>query len=114
METYKRAMEGEYNFTELKERVNKRPLPRVEIVDMRREVRRGNNTAFSSALKAELAAVLEKKQQAIVFLNQRGYSKSVICTSCGYVPKCEACDVALTYIWRRARSNAITATQNIK
>ena len=97
VETYKRAMEGEDKFTELKERVNKRPLPRVEIVDMRREVRRGNNTAFSSALKAELAAVLEKKQQAIVFLNQRGYSKSVICTSCGYVPKCEACDVALTY-----------------
>ena len=97
METYKRAMEGEYNFTELKERVNKRPLPQVEIVDMRREVRRGNASVFSSALKAELKSVLENGHQAILFLNQRGYSKSVICTSCGYVPKCEACDVALTY-----------------
>ena len=97
VETYKRAMEGEYNFTELKERVNKRPLPQVEIVDMRREVRRGNDSVFSSALKAELKSVLEEGHQAILFLNQRGYSKSVICTSCGYVPKCEACDVALTY-----------------
>ena len=97
VETYKRAMEGEYNFTELKERVNKRPLPQVEIVDMRREVGRGNASVFSSALKAELKSVLENGHQAILFLNQRGYSKSVICTSCGYVPKCEACDVALTY-----------------
>ncbi len=97
VETYLRARRGEYALVELKERINGKKLPEVEIVDMRREVRRGNNTAFSSALKAELSEVLAKGNQAIVFLNQRGYSKNVICTSCGYVPTCEACDVALTY-----------------
>lgn len=97
VESYKRAEEGVYNLAKMPERVNKRALPEVEIVDMRREVRRGNNTVFSSALKAELDRALSCGNQAIVFLNQRGYSKSVICTSCGYVPTCEACDVALTY-----------------
>lgn len=64
---------------------------------MRQEIRRGNHTAFSSYLKEELETCLEKGNQAILFLNQRGYSKSVICTECGYVPKCEQCDVSLTY-----------------
>ncbi|PWM71428.1 MAG: primosomal protein N' [Bacillota bacterium] len=97
VESYRLASSGEYGLVEMNNRINRRALPEVEIVDMRREVRRGNNTAFSGALKAELKEVLEKGNQAIVFLNQRGYSKSVICTSCGYVPKCEACDVSLTY-----------------
>ena len=97
IESYRLAKEGVYNLAEMTKRINQRALPEVEIVDMRREVRRGNNTVFSGALKAELKEVLDKGLQAILFLNQRGYSKSVICTSCGYVPKCEACDVSLTY-----------------
>ena len=64
---------------------------------MRQEIRRGNNTPFSSILKVELDECLAKGNQAIIFLNQRGYSKTVICTECGHVQKCEACDVSLTY-----------------
>ncbi|MBQ3115707.1 MAG: primosomal protein N' [Clostridia bacterium] len=97
IESYKKAMDGEYNLIELPDRINKRPLPEVEIADMRLEVRRGNNSVFSSALKFELEKCLKNNNQAIIFLNQRGYSKTVICTECGHVQKCDACDVSLTY-----------------
>ena len=97
IESYKNALDGVYNLIELPERINKRSLPDVEIVDMRKEIRRGNNSPFSSALKEELQKCLDRGNQAIIFLNQRGYSKMVICTECGHVQKCEACDVSLTY-----------------
>ncbi len=97
LESFKKAQDGEYNLIELPERINKRPMPEVEIVDMRNEVRRGNNTPFSSALKSELEECLNKGNQAMIFLNQRGYSKTVICTECGHVQKCDSCDVSLTY-----------------
>ena len=97
VDMYKRAQEGEFSLIELKNRINKRPLPEIIIADMRREVRRGNNTAFSGALKEELEKCLAAGKQAILFLNRRGYSQTVICKECGYVAKCEACDVSLTY-----------------
>lgn len=97
VESYLNATEGVYNLIELPDRINKRPLPEVEIADMRKEIRRGNNSPFSSALKDELKACLDKGNQAIIFLNQRGYSKTVICTECGHVQKCDACDVSLTF-----------------
>ncbi len=96
-ETYKRAQEGEFSLIRLTKRINKRPLPEIIIADMRREVRRGNNSAFSWALKEELEKCLAADKQAILFLNRRGYSQTVICKECGYVAKCEACDVSLTY-----------------
>ncbi len=91
------AEKGEYNLVTLPDRINKKPLPQVEIADMRQEVRRGNNTVFSSALREELKKCLDSGNQAIIFLNQRGYSKTVICAECGHVQKCSDCDVALTY-----------------
>ncbi len=97
VDTYKKAVDGVYNLIELPERINKRPLPEVEIADMRIEVRRGNNTPFSSVLKSELDECLNNGNQAIIFLNQRGFSKTVICTECGHVQKCDSCDVSLTY-----------------
>ena len=97
VETYKRAKEGEFSLIKLEKRINKRPLPEIIIADMRREVRRGNNSAFSGALKEEIEKTLAADKQAILFLNRRGYSQTVICKECGYVAKCEACDVSLTY-----------------
>ncbi len=96
-ETYKRAKEGEFSLIRLEKRINKRPLPEIIIADMRREVRRGNNSSFSGALKEEMEKCLAADKQAILFLNRRGYSQTVICKECGYVAKCEACDVSLTY-----------------
>ena len=98
IESYKSAtIDNVYNLIELPDRINKRPLPQVDVVDMRREVMRGNNSPFSSLLKDEIGECLEKGNQAIIFLNQRGYSKTVICTECGHVQKCSDCDVSLTY-----------------
>ena len=97
VDTYKRAKEGEFSLIRLEKRINQRPLPEIVIADMRREVRRGNNSAFSSALKEEIEKCLAADKQAILFLNRRGYSQTVICKECGYVAKCEACDVSLTY-----------------
>ena len=97
IESYVKAVEGETGLITLTERINKKPLPEIIIADMRKEVKRGNNTAFSSALREELAETLAGGNQAIIFLNRRGYSRTVLCRDCGYVAKCEHCDVALTY-----------------
>ncbi len=97
VETYKRAKDGEFSLIRLDKRINKRPMPEIVIADMRREVRRGNNTPFSSALKEEIEKCLAADNQAILFLNRRGYSQTVICKECGYVAKCDSCDVSLTY-----------------
>ena len=97
VETYKKAQDGEFSLIRMDKRINKRPLPEIIIADMRREVRRGNNSSFSGALKEEIEKCLSANKQAILFLNRRGYSQTVICKECGYVAKCEACDVSLTY-----------------
>jgi len=97
VESYSLAKNGDYNLVTLSGRINKRSLPEVEIADMKREIRRGNNSVFSSVLKDEIENCLKKGNQAILFLNQRGYSKSVICTECGHVQTCDSCDVSLTY-----------------
>nr|MDE7454002.1 primosomal protein N' [Clostridia bacterium] len=97
VETFVKAAEGEYNLITLTERINKKPLPEIIIADMRKEVRRGNNSAFSKALRDELDETLKSGNQAIIFLNRRGYSRTVMCRDCGYVAKCENCDVTLTY-----------------
>ena len=97
VETYKKAVEGEFSLIRLEKRINQKPMPEITIADMRREVRRGNSSAFSGVLKEELSKCLIAGKQAILFLNRRGYSQTVICKECGYVAKCEACDVSLTY-----------------
>ena len=97
VESYVKAVDGEFNLITLTERINKKPLPEIIIADMRREVKRGNNTAFSAALREELDNTLKSGNQAIIFLNRRGYSRTVLCRDCGYVAKCENCDVTLTY-----------------
>ncbi len=97
IETYRRAKEGEFELITLPERINRRPMPEVQLVDMRREVKRGNPSPFSAILKEKLEACLARGDQAILFLNRRGYSQTVICRDCGYVAKCEHCDVSLTY-----------------
>ncbi len=97
IESYLAAQTGSYNFITLPERINGKALPQIEIVDMRKEVRRGNASPFSTALRQEIAECLNNGNQAMIFLNQRGYSKSVICTECGHVQRCPSCDVSLTY-----------------
>ncbi len=72
-------------------------LPPVQVVDMRTELKDGNTSIFSRALQHQLAATLERGQQAILFLNRRGKSTYVFCRDCGYVASCPGCDTPLTY-----------------
>jgi len=72
-------------------------LPPVQVVDMRQELQGGNRSIFSHALQAALGAVLENKQQAILFLNRRGTATYVFCRDCGHVLKCPRCDTPLTF-----------------
>lgn len=97
VETYRRAESGEFSLIRMEKRINRKPMPEILVTDMRREVRRGNNSSFSGVLKEELSKCLAAGKQAILFLNRRGYSQTVICKECGYVAKCESCDVSLTY-----------------
>lgn len=94
--TYYKALEGEYKLTLLTNRVNN-TYPDVEIVDMRKELKAGNFSVFSSKLRDLTQETLSKGKQAIFFLNRRGYSSFVSCRSCGFVLRCDRCDVNYTY-----------------
>ena len=93
--SYHKAITGEYQLLEMLERVNGQKLPPIEVVDMTNEVRLGNPDIFSSALKSELEKCINNKNQAILFLNRRGYASFVMCKSCGFNIKCPDCDVSL-------------------
>lgn len=97
IESYYKASQGEYRLLKLPERINRRALPEIQIVNMCKEVYAGNNGMFSRLLVEELRECLDKGEQAIIFINRRGYSSYMMCRSCGYVPKCERCDVSLVY-----------------
>ena len=97
LESYYLAKQGEYNLVCMPERINKKPLPEMIIVDMRKEIRKGNVAPFSKALVDELTSCVNGGNQAMIFLNRRGYSQKIICRECGYVAKCDNCDVALNY-----------------
>lgn len=79
------------------ERVGGRPMPEVEIVDMREELREGNRSMFSRKLHAAIGARLERGEQTVLLLNRRGYSTFVMCRSCGHTAACPHCDISLTY-----------------
>lgn len=79
------------------ERVGGRPLPPVEVIDMREELREGNRSMFSRKLHELLTDRLEKGEQSVLLLNRRGYSTFVMCRSCGYTAQCPHCDISLTY-----------------
>ncbi|MGN1414324.1 MAG: primosomal protein N' [Anaerovoracaceae bacterium] len=102
--SYQRCKEGIYQLLELKERFNQTPLPEVEIVDMREELKAGNLTIFSRALFRSMKETLEAGQQIILFQNRRGYSSFISCRECGTAMKCPKCGISLTYHkgWDRA------------
>ena len=91
------AGRGIYSFFRLENRYNERQLPDVQIVDMKRELRRGNGGNISSTLYKELAANIERGEQSILFINRRGSHKLISCGECGYTYKCPRCSVSLTY-----------------
>lgn len=97
IETYYRARNGELGLAELSERVNGSPMPEVEVVDMREELKSGNKSIFSSSLTEAILDNLKSGDQMILFLNRRGHSTFVSCRECGIVMKCPRCSISLTY-----------------
>jgi primosomal protein N' (replication factor Y) (superfamily II helicase) len=98
LESYYNAKKHKYALVELPDRVEKRPLPQVEIVDMRQEFQEtGQEQVISRKLAEEIRERLEKKEQVMVLLNRRGYSPVVLCRACGKTLQCKNCAVSMTH-----------------
>ncbi|MBS3948875.1 MAG: primosomal protein N' [Dethiobacter sp.] len=97
LESYCLAEKGDYVLSRLPNRIHDRPLPPVEIVDLRREMKEGHRSVFSRALLAALANTQAAGRQAIILLNRRGYATFVLCRECGFVLRCPACQLALKF-----------------
>ena len=97
IDSFYKAKMGEYELIELPTRVNGKDMPALEIVDMCSEIRNGNGSMFSTKLLSAMKETIASNNQVLLFLNRRGYSSFIRCTECGYVAKCEDCDVSLVY-----------------
>ncbi|HZG74837.1 MAG TPA: primosomal protein N', partial [Paenibacillus sp.] len=97
LETYLAAHRGVYTLLEMPDRAFGQAMPRVDIVDMRQELRDGNRSMFSGRLREALETRLERGEQSVLLLNRRGYSTFVMCRSCGFAAQCPHCDITLTY-----------------
>ena len=97
VETMYRAKSGDYRLYTLKNRFGGKPLPQVRIVDMREEIKNGNDLAFSRELLEDLRQTREQGKQTILFLNRRGNSRYLMCVDCGEAPECPRCSARLTY-----------------
>lgn len=94
--SYYRCMKGEYQLFQLPARATKNLLPKVDVVDMKEELKSGNRSILSRQLHDLIADRLTKREQVMLFLNRRGYAGFISCRSCGYVMKCPHCDVSLS------------------
>jgi primosomal protein N' (replication factor Y) (superfamily II helicase) len=98
LESYFNAKKNKYTLVELPDRVEQRPLPEVEIVDMRQEFQEtGQEQVVSRKLAEEIRERLEKKEQVMVLLNRRGYSPVALCRACGKTLQCKNCAVSMTH-----------------
>ena len=101
LESYQKAKNGVYTLVRLTKRYGGARLPAVEIADMRREVGEGNTSPLGRQLIERLAATVSDGEQAILFLNRRGYNHFLSCRSCGEAVRCPSCSVSMTYHTRR-------------
>ncbi len=96
MDSFYHAKNGEYELLELTQRVQEKPLPSCEVIDLREELRNGNRSILSERLQELMEDRLAKKQQMMLFINRRGVAGFMSCRACGYVVKCPHCDVSLS------------------
>ena len=97
IESMYRAKSGAYKLYTLHERYNGRPLPEVDIVDMREELKLGNDTSLSVPLREAILQTRDAGRQTILLLNRRGNSRALVCIDCRQTPECPRCSVKLTY-----------------
>jgi len=106
IESFQKAAEGEYRLLKIAERIEKRALPKVDIVDMRQErLDAKEPKIFSRALEHSISQVLNKGGQVMLFMNRRGFSTFINCRKCGYVVTCRYCNVSMTYHFDTKRLN---------
>lgn len=96
LESYARAKVKKYQLLELETRINQKELPKVDIIDMKKELKKGNSI-LSSIAKESIIDKINKKEQIMILMNRRGYSNYIMCNECGEVIKCPNCDISLTY-----------------
>ena len=102
MESFYKAEAGDWGFLPLRERALSRPLPSVQVVDLREGYKKGDPPGiFSPPLAEAIADRLGKHEQTILFLNRRGYAQFLLCRDCGYTTRCPHCDVSLTFHARK-------------
>jgi primosomal protein N' (replication factor Y) (superfamily II helicase) len=98
LESWQNSTQGKYTRIEMNDRVKNRPLPEVELIDMRREFKEaGQEHLFSRSLVDQTRQALERGEQALILLNRRGYSFAVMCRACGQKLECQNCAIALTH-----------------
>jgi primosomal protein N' (replication factor Y) len=98
LESWQNGVLGKYARIEIRERVMNRPLPEVELIDMRQEFQQtGQDQLFSRALVEQTKSALDRGEQALILLNRRGYSFAVICRACGQKLECQNCAISLTH-----------------
>ncbi len=104
LESYFNAQKNKYSLLELPDRVEQRPLPKIEILDMKEELRdTGHEQVISRRLAAEIGERLARREQVMVLLNRRGYAPVVLCRACGHTARCANCAIALTHHKREHR-----------
>lgn len=96
VESFYQAKEGNYELLELTQRVQEKPLPSCEVIDLREELRNGNRSILSERLQELMEDRLRKGQQMMLFINRRGVAGFMSCRACGHVVKCPHCDVSLS------------------
>ena len=96
LDSYYKARQGEYELLELEKRIEEKPLPECEIIDLREELKQGNRSILSGRLQELMADRLKQRQQIMLFINRRGMAGFVSCRACGHVLKCPHCDVSLS------------------
>jgi len=98
MESYHNAMTGRYEHVLMSKRIRNRSMPEVHVVDMRKEMaKKGSEVVLGEALQEALAARLDRKEQALILLNRKGYATAIMCRQCGQLLQCPNCSVALTF-----------------
>ncbi len=108
LESYVKAMHGIYGYFKINRRAKANSvLPQIQVVDMRRELQEGNRSIFSRSLAALIEDRLRKKEQVMLFLNRRGYSRFLSCRNCGEAIKCPHCDVTLTLHREQGQENQL-------
>ncbi|HVO84793.1 MAG TPA: primosomal protein N' [Syntrophobacteria bacterium] len=100
LSSFQNALQGKFRLLRLPHRIDERPLPRVAVIDMRRQK---GGTVISLPLRHALADTLAAGRQALLLINRRGYASFLLCRRCGHVPRCENCSLSLT--WHRAEES---------